>query len=150
MKFIASVILLTTFHFAKAQQLEEAAVKKTINLFFEGMKSNDTLLINTTLDSTIFFYSINQTATGKTILQHEKLSNFLEQVAKLKGQKIDEQLQSFDIKIDGAIAIAWTPYKFYFNDKFSHCGVNVFTMIKRESGWKILGITDTRRKQGCE
>jgi hypothetical protein len=71
-------------------------------------------------------------------------------VVSLKGEKLDEQLLSYDIKIDGDMAIAWTPYKFYFNDKFSHCGVNIFTLIKREQRWKIMGITDTRRRQGCD
>jgi len=28
------------------------------------------------------------------------------------------------------MAIAWTPYTFYFNDQLSHCGVNVFSLIK--------------------
>jgi hypothetical protein len=150
MKFLVTILLSIAIQFANGQQPEEIAIKKSIDLFFTGMKTNDTNLINTTLDSAIFFYSIKQTATGKTILQDEKLTDFLQQVAKLKGQKIDEQLLSYDIKIDGAMAIAWTPYKFYFNEKFSHCGVNVFTLVKRETCWKILGITDTRRKQGCE
>jgi hypothetical protein len=56
---------------------------------------------------------------------------------------------SYDIKIDDNMAIAWTPYEFYITDKFSHCGVNVFTLIKTEQGWKIAGIIDTRRKEKC-
>ena len=47
------------------------------------------------------------------------------------------------------MAIAWTPYTFYFNDQLSHCGVNVFSLIKRGDAWKIMGVTDTRRKEGC-
>ena len=86
---------------------------------------------------------------GQTYLEKEAIDNFLQQVISLKGKKLDERLTSFDIKIDGAMAIAWPPYNFYFNDQFSHCGVNVFTLIKRSDAWKIMGITDTRRKQGC-
>ncbi len=124
-------------------------IKKTINLFFDGMKTNDTSLIRSSLDSSCFLYSIMQNKTGQTVLQQEVIDDFLQQVISLKGKKLDERLTSFDIKIDGAMAIAWTPYNFFFNDQFSHCGVNVFTLIKRSDVWKIMGITDTRRKQGC-
>lgn len=131
-------------------QTENDAVKKTITRFFDGMKANDTALIRSTLDSSCFLYSIMKTKAGKIILEEETVSAFFQEVIALKGNKADEQLLSYDIKIDGAMAIAWTPYKFYFNDAFSHCGVNVFTLIKRDTEWRIMGITDTRRKQGCD
>ena len=131
-------------------QSENDAVKKTITSFFDGMKGNDTGLIKSTLDSSCFLYSIMKSKAGKTILEEETVSEFFKQVIALKGNKADEQLLSYDIKIDGPMAIAWTPYKFYFNDTFSHCGVSVFTLIKRDTEWRIMGITDTRRKQGCD
>lgn len=150
MKLTILLFFTLSSSFLFAQQAEEAAVKTTIDAFFTGMKSNDTAMISTTIDTTAFLYSISSDKAGITKLDQEKMSDFLKQVAGLKGQKLDERLQSYDIKVDGAMAVAWTPYKFYFNDKFSHCGVNVFTMIKRPGGWKILGIVDTRRRQGCE
>ena len=127
-------------------QQDTALVKNTIQTFFKGMHSNDTLLIRTSLDADCFLYSIMQKKDGSTVLQEDKVEDFLEQVAKLKGQNIEEQILSYDIKIDGAMAIAWTPYTFHFNGQFSHCGVNVFSLIKRNGSWKIMGITDTRRK----
>ena len=150
MKLITTAIFVISCNLLLAQQPEDAAVKNTINTFFKGMKNNDTALINTTVDTTAFLYSISSDKGGSTKLDNEKMSDFLKQVASLKGQNLDERLQSYNINIDGAMAIAWTPYKFFFNDKLSHCGVNVFTMIKRSSGWKILGIVDTRRREGCE
>ncbi|MFT3680681.1 MAG: nuclear transport factor 2 family protein [Ferruginibacter sp.] len=150
MKFIAFLLLLTTGEYAVGQTQDNDAIKKCITLFFDGMAKNDTNIIKHSLDSSCFLYSVMKTKSGKTILEEESVNDFFRQVIELKGNKADEQLLSYDIKIDGAMAIAWTPYKFYFNDKFSHCGVNVFTLIRRENEWKIMGITDTRRKQGCE
>lgn len=131
-------------------QKEDDAIKQSITTFFNGMHSNDTAMIKTSLDSTCFLYSIIQKKDGSTILQQDATADFFKQVVQLKGQLLDEQLLSYDIKIDGAMAVAWTPYKFYFNGQLSHCGVNVFTLIKRNNQWKIMGITDTRRKKGCE
>jgi hypothetical protein len=47
------------------------------------------------------------------------------------------------------MASVWAPYKFYLGDKFSHCGVDVFQLMKTGDGWKIIYIVDTRRKGDC-
>ncbi len=133
-----------------AQVTDTGSIKNKIDQFFTGIHSNDTSLIKTSLDSSCFLYSVMQKKDGSTILQEESVEDFLQQVAKMKGQNIEEQLLSYDIKMDGVMAIAWTPYKFYFNRQFSHCGVNVFSLIKRSGQWRIMGITDTRRRDGCD
>jgi hypothetical protein len=47
------------------------------------------------------------------------------------------------------MAAVWTPYNFYYNGQFSHCGVNSFQVIRFKDGWKIQYIIDTRRRTGC-
>lgn len=147
-KTVLCLSLLLIIQFAKAQK-GQAEVKAAIQTFFAGMMAWDTGKINTAVDTSMFLYSIMMSKEGKSILQRETKEGFYAQVAGLKGKKYEEKLLSYLIKVDGNMAIAWTPYKFFFEGNFSHCGVNVFTLIKRENGWKIMGITDTRRKQGC-
>ena len=68
---------------------------------------------------------------GKTILHTEDYDKFITSILSIpENQKFEEKLLSFDIKIDGNMANAWTPYEFWFNDQFSHCGVNSFQLIK--------------------
>ena len=47
---------------------------------------------------------------------------------------------------DGNFAQVWVEYAFYLGNKFSHCGVDTFQLIKTESGWKIFYLADTRQK----
>ena len=54
------------------------------------------------------------------------------------------------VHIDGHMATAWTPYAFYLGGDLSHCGVNAFQLFNGKDGWKIIRITDTRRREGCE
>lgn len=131
-------------------QTDNDQIKASIENFFSGMRNNDTAQIRSVTDSACFLYSVSQNKAGKTILEKEAFNSFLQQVIKLKGQSIDEQITSYSIQTDGALGMAWTPYRFYLNGQFYHCGVNVFTMIKRGDQWKILGITDTRRRNGCD
>jgi len=61
----------------------------------------------------------------------------------------DEQIVFKTIKIDGTLAIIWSPDKFYSKGKFSYCGVNSYRLVQLNSGWKIQYIIDTQRKEGC-
>jgi hypothetical protein len=143
--------LLTFFYTPSAAQFENE-VRQTIETFFEGMKAGDTSLISTTLAADVDLKSIyNDSKTGETQITVEKMDSFLDQISKKPEEVIyDERLLSFDIKIDGSMALAWTPYRFYLNEKFSHCGVNVFTLARISNIWRIVSITDTRRRADCE
>jgi hypothetical protein len=61
----------------------------------------------------------------------------------------NEKLLSFNIKIDGPLAHAWVGYEFWLGDTFSHCGVNSIHLMKKDNAWKIINITDSRRRADC-
>ncbi len=67
-----------------------------------------------------------------------------------KTTTFEEKLKSFSIQIDGAMANAWTPYEFWLNGAFHHCGVNSFQLVKYGANWKIVYLIDTRRKEDCD
>lgn len=115
------------------------------------MATFDSSLVSQTLADGCYLKSIITTKSGEINVADEPVSAFLNVIGTKKpGLKFDEQIQSYKILIDGPMAIAWTPYLFYLNDTFSHCGVNVFTLVKRSDEWKILSISDTRRKSDCD
>ena len=70
-------------------------------------------------------------------------------MAKTVKNSLEERITFSSIHIDGNLASVWTPYQFYFQGKFSHCGVNSFQMVKENGEWKIQYIIDTRRKDNC-
>lgn len=144
------VLLLLVCSLPAFTQNDEKEVKAVIDRMFEGFKKQDSLILKETLGESCFLKSIIKTKTGETKLQEEPMSAFIKAIGtKREGVTLDERLLSYDIKIDGAMAMAWTPYNLYVNEKFIHCGVDVFTLMKTDKGWKIIGIVDTRRKEGC-
>ena len=54
----------------------------------------------------------------------------------------------WDAKIitDGNIATVWAPYDFYLNGAFSHCGVDLFYLVKENMSWRIAHFGYTRNK----
>jgi hypothetical protein len=53
------------------------------------------------------------------------------------------------VKIHGPIAVVWTPYDFYRGGRFSHCGVDAFTLVRVAGGWRIATGTYTVEPAGC-
>ncbi|MDH4071621.1 MAG: hypothetical protein OEV41_00800 [Gammaproteobacteria bacterium] len=41
------------------------------------------------------------------------------------------------VLVSGTIGIVWYPYDIYVDSKWSHCGVDIFNMIRTEHGWRI-------------
>jgi hypothetical protein len=98
----------------------------------------------------VIFQTITRRKEGDLMVKTENVNEFLTYIAKPQRDVADERITFESIKIDGALASVWMPYKFYSGEKFSHCGANSFQLVKVDGGWKIQYIIDTRRRQGCE
>ncbi len=124
----------------------EADVKKVIQQLFDGMRKGDSSLVRGAFYKGAHLQTTATSKEGKPVLRDESIDGFVKAVGTPHKEVWDERLSGYEIKIDDNLAIAWTPYEFYLDGKFSHRGVNVFQLFKSESGWKIISIADTRRK----
>jgi hypothetical protein len=43
--------------------------------------------------------------------------------------------------VSGGVAMVWMPYDLYIDGAWSHCGADVFTMVRTEGMWKITAMT---------
>ncbi|RYU90982.1 hypothetical protein EWM62_08075 [Mucilaginibacter terrigena] len=130
-------------------QTDKDDIKKTITTMFDGMRKGDSAMLHSTFHKDMVLQSVVNKKDGSTILASEKADDFVKQVGTPHKDVYDERITWGDIKIDGDLASVWTPYKFYVGDKFSHCGVNFFQLMKAKDGWKVIYIVDTRRKDNC-
>ncbi len=142
-------LMLFTLEAVQAQSNEDE-VRKVIVTLFEGMKNKDQNLVEMVFHPEAIMHTTIATADGAT-LGSNSVQDFINRIATTPANTIlDERILDFQIKIDGNMASAWTPYEFYVNDNFSHCGVNSFSLIKATEGWKITYVIDTRNKEGCK
>jgi hypothetical protein len=131
-------------------QTEQAAVKATVNKLFEGVRKTDSLMVRSAFSSTAFMQNVSKTKDGRTVVRNEPVDTFLAAVLKPHTEVYDERIEFGAIKIDGDLATVWTPFRFYVGDKFNHCGVNSFQLVKLDGEWKIQYIIDTRRRDNCD
>jgi Putative lumazine-binding len=148
-KILLITILTSVCYAAYCQQSAVDGVKKSVNTLFEGMKKGDTTLIKSVFNEKTILQSIAPDDSGEAVVSMEAGEGFVMGMGQPHTEVYDERITFGDIKIDGDLANVWAPYKFYLGNKFSHCGVDVFTLMKTNQGWKIIYIVDTRRKDAC-
>jgi hypothetical protein len=143
------IICFTVCKITEAQSAEDS-VKAAVNQLFTAMKIADPVLIISSFADSAILQTITNNKEGKVEVKNESVEEFASLISKLQKDAADERIQFDMIKIDGPLAIVWAPYKFYYKEKFSHCGVDSFQLIRVNGKWKIQYLIDTRRKQGCE
>jgi hypothetical protein len=149
--YSAGLLVILTFTGLKMQaQTDETAVKQVINNLFTGMKQSDTAMIRAAFSGEPILQTIARSREGQNMVRTEPLDSFLVSISHPHTEIYDERISFGTIKIDGDLAIVWTPYKFYLGDQFSHCGVNSFQLVRLNNLWKIQYLIDTRRRQGCD
>ena len=132
-----------------AAQTPEDSVKQTVNKLFTALKAGDSTMILASFANSAILQTIVTTKEAKVLIRNEALTEFAHFVTMLPKGSADERITFETVKIDGDLAIVWTPYNFYLNGKFSHCGVNSFQLVRLGGSWKIQYLIDTRRKTGC-
>jgi len=146
MKKIALLLLVHIMVLQVNAQTAEDSVKATINKMFTAMKNSDA----TSLKECFADSAILQTIMRNGKVRNEQVVNFINQISKLPKDSADERIKFDLVRVDDALAIAWTPYEFYYAGKFSHCGVNSFQLVRLNGQWRIQYLIDTRRRTGCK
>ncbi len=129
-------------------QTSEDSVKAAVKNLFTGMINADSLGIISSFTSDGILQSVND-KNGKVSVDDEKLTAFAHVIAGLKKGDADERITFNVVKIDGSLAIVWTPYQFYYKGKFTHCGVDSYQLVRINGVWKIQYLIDTRRTGSC-
>ena len=129
------------------KNVQEQKIKNVITTFFEGLHKGDSSIIKKTIHKDIKIQTTATNKEGKKMLKTETKEQLLTMIASKKPEAVYlEKLLSYDIKIDGNLASVWTPYEFYFNGNFSHCGANSFQLFNNNGKWEIIYLVDMRRR----
>jgi hypothetical protein len=75
-------------------------------------------------------------------------SSFVHSLVMTNGRYL-ERMWSPVVRVKGAIADVWAPYDFHIGGKFSHCGIDTFTLLKGPNGWRIASVVYTVESTGC-
>ena len=146
---LAIFFVLTCAHQCSAQatSAQERAVLSVIERFFTCMTTRDSSGMAAVLEPEGMFTitEIGPTAKPPRIVTNR---DYLARVKKGSGTLL-ERYWDPTVRMDSALAVVACPYDFHFDGVFSHCGLDVFTLVKREGAWRIAGCAYSMRKEGC-
>ena len=53
------------------------------------------------------------------------------------------------VHVRGSLAVVWTPYEFWRDGKTTHCGIDVFELVKQGGAWKVGNVMYTVEPDAC-
>ena len=114
---------------------DRAAILGTVQAFFDTMTAKDVEGARKILMPQGRFHAVRMRDGNIRSFSNEEYFADL-QAAK---QTMRERIWNPEVRVHGAIATVWTPYDFWIDGKFSHCGIDAFDLVKTDEGWKIAG-----------
>lgn len=80
-----------------------------------------------------------------------RVSTRAEWRAMAAGPRLTERGWNPTVQLQAGIATVWLPYDFYRDGKWSHCGIDTFTLVRQGDRWLIVTIAYTREQPpACE
>lgn len=133
---------------AAQQAPDEKAILSVVKQLFDGMRQSDSAKIRSTLHPKALLATavVRQGLAG---VEFDTVEVFLKAVATPHDSVWDERIGTPMVHQDGTLAVVWAEYRFYVGSRFNHCGVDTFTLARQGDAWKILALSDTRRRQPC-
>lgn len=128
---------------------DQMAVRATVDALFDAMRAGSGEGVRAVFMDEARLMSTGS-RQGEPFIRETPIDQFVGAVDYAEEGSWDERIWNVMIHISGNLATAWTPYAFYHDGALSHCGVNAFQMTRTADGWKILQLTDTRQREGCE
>lgn len=129
-----------------AQEADVAAVRQVLDRVFDGMAEADSAKIRSAFADGARFALAGDDAGAA--VRYAPLEGWLAAVATSEN-RWEERIADVEIRVDGPMASAWTPYVFLVDGTVRHCGVNSIELLRTPEGWKITQLSDTRRTEGC-
>jgi hypothetical protein len=131
---------------ARAQTARDSVIS-TVDQFFRAMAARDTGAIARLVTADGSFFAMR---TQGDTLAYSIRSNaaWIRQLGASRDTLI-ERMWTPTVMVHGPLAVLWTPYDIWRNGAFLHCGVDAFTLIRTNAGWRIGTIAFTMEPTGC-
>ena len=130
-----------------AQNPEEVAILAVIDRFMHAIGTNDSAaLAKLRIEGGSTIVSRRDPAGGEASLVTRRVFT-----PSTSSRPTTNKERYWDpvVHVRNGIAVVWTPYEYWTGDKSSHCGIDVFDMMKDKGVWKIANAMWTVEPEAC-
>ena len=127
-----------------AEEGDKKDILKVIDIFMTAVNSKDKSIFDSVSYKGIqrIVTLVDQDKVTTTVYDNDTLLVGLKDIE----DGFRERYWDAVVLTDGNIASVWAPYDFFRNGKFSHCGVDLFYLVKENKEWTIAHFGYTRNK----
>ena len=127
---------------------DSAAVTATVEAFMAAFDAKDAEAMGALLTDNAFLVSVRERDGGDQV-QSMPMAQLIAGISAIPVD-IAEPIDINAVLVDGPVATVWAPFAFYLDGNFSHCGIDIFTLIRADGNWKIATITYSHIEDDCE
>ena len=129
---------------------DRAAILSVVQSLFDALAERDGDALRALLHPDVVMRSVEVAGDGERSIATSTLDDL---VARVEGSEevLTERMFDPEVRISGDLAMVWTPYDFYVGDTLSHCGADVFVLVREDDTWLVTGLSWTRQQPpACE
>ena len=125
---------------------EEAAILAVVDRFMDAISTNDSaLMAELRLDGGFTIVARPDPKGGDAPLVTRRVFT----PGPSRSGVIRERYWDPVVHVRSGIAVVWTPYELWIDGKTSHCGIDVFEMMKEKGVWRIANAMWTVEPDAC-
>ncbi len=114
-------------------QAERAAALAVADSALAAISRNDVVgFTDLMLPEAVMF----PTSTREGVTRYAVRTREAQRAAPFPGT-VSERGWNAEVRVSGAVAMVWYPYDLYLDGKWSHCGVDIFTLVRHQGQWRI-------------
>jgi len=132
---------------ALAQDDSNAQILHSVDEFLRGLNEKDPAVIAAVSTEQGLLVS-HRLREGKEVVRFRTFGEDLATINQGDGT-FREVYWDPTVLVRGNIAVVWAEYSFDFDGKRTHCGIDVFNLIKIDGAWKVTGIQYTVEPDNC-
>jgi hypothetical protein len=129
-------------------QDDREVILATVQKFLDAIAERDTLLGKGAILLEGQYFRLREIGDSLD-MRRTPHTEFIKNLAD-GGDGLLERIWEPTVLQHGRMAVVWTPYDFYRDGELSHCGVDVFNLVRTDAGWRIAGIMYSVEPTGCE
>jgi hypothetical protein len=134
---------------ASSQELTpEESVRSTVTSFFDALREKDEVGMRSVLAPGARIMGIRW-AEGQPSLQTTDFEDFIPRVMASEA-RMDERNWDVTVEVQGDLANVWQRFNMFVDGELSHCGTEAIHLFRFPEGWKILHLSETLTRDGCE
>jgi hypothetical protein len=146
-QFLLCFFLLASIPVVAQSASEKKEVLQVVQQFFDVLEKQDTVAFVKIFLPDAQNYYVSQERDSLTVRTQPSRGFKFRPDRIIKERMRKEEVS---VQVHRNIAMVWAPYDLWINNQFSHCGVDVFTLISDKVGWKVASLSYTIERQGCE